>query len=109
MSEEQNEEEIDFASEDSPILTREEPNFRRFFARGSVLQVEDYDNETVQLGFWNSKEEGIQLEGDSETTATGYSLEAEAVMTWSTLTKLHRLLESYIEENAPEEHQIESK
>lgn len=109
MSEELTEEEIEFASEESPILTRNEPNFRRFFARGSVLRVEDYDSETVQLGFWNSKEEGIKLEEESETSATGYTLEAEAVMTWSTLTKLHRLLESYIEENAPEEHRVESK
>jgi len=94
---------IDFATEDSPILTKKEPNFHRFFARGSLLRVEEYDSETVQLAFWSSKEEGIPME-DSEKEANGYSLEAEAVMTWSTASNLRNLLDNYIEEHAPDEY-----
>jgi hypothetical protein len=97
------EDEIDVASDEAPILTRSEPEFRRFFARGSLLRVQDYDDETVQLGFWSFKDEEIPIEEEDET-ATGYRLEAEAMMTWSTANRLRKLLDNYIEEHAPEEY-----
>lgn len=100
---EDEEEIIDVASEESPILTRTEPGFRRFFARGSLLRVQDYDEETVQLGFWSFKDQEVQLE-EEDMDATGYRLEAEAMMTWSTAAKLRKLLDNYIEEHAPEEY-----
>lgn len=97
---------IDVASDESPILTRSEPEFRRFFARGSLLRIQDYDDETVQLGFWSFKDEEVSVEGEDKT-ATGYRLEAEAMMTWSTANRLRRLLDNYIEEHAPEEYSLE--
>lgn len=100
---EDNEEDIHAASNDSPIITRIEPEFRRFFARGSLLRVQDYDDETVQLAFWSFKDEDVPVE-EEDITATGYRLEAEAMMTWSTAARLRRLLDNYIEEHAPEEY-----
>lgn len=100
------EEEIHVASDESPILTRNEPEFRRFFARGSLLRVQDYDEETVQLGFWSFKDENVPVEGE-DRTAIGYRLEAEAMMTWSTAARLRKLLNNYIEEHAPEEYRHE--
>ena len=103
MAAEDEEDEINVASDESPILTRSEPEFRRFFARGSLLRVQDYDDDTVQLGFWSFKDEEVAIEGE-DGTATGYRLEAEAMMTWSTADRLRKLLDNYIEEHAPEEY-----
>lgn len=94
---------VHVASDDSPILTRNEPEFRRFFARGSLLRVQDYDDDTVQLGFWSFKDEEVPME-EEDQMATGYRLEAEAMMTWSTANRLRKLLDNYIEEHAPEEY-----
>lgn len=102
-SDQSEEDEVHFASDDSPILTRNEPEFRRFFARGSLLRVQDYDDDTVQLGFWSFKDEEVPME-EGDQMATGYRLEAEAMMTWSTANRLRKLLDNYIEEHAPEEY-----
>lgn len=94
---------IPLDSEDTQILTATVPNFSRVFARGTLLQVSDDDPETLQIGFWTDRDEEIELE-DGET-ATGYRLEAEAVMTWRTAERLRQLLNIYIEEHGPEDVQ----
>lgn len=92
--------EIHVDSEEEPILTRYEPDFRRVFARGSLVRVSENDPETVQVAFWSGKETGIELEEGPD--GTGYYLESEVMMTWSTARRLHKLLGMYLEEHAPE-------
>lgn len=91
--------EVHIASEDAPILTAYEPNFHRVFARGSLVRLAEDDPETLQIAFWSAKDTGIELEDD--VTGTGYHLESEVMMTWSTARRLHKLLGIYIEEHAP--------
>lgn len=100
-------EDIPLDSEDTQILTAKEPNFSRVFARGTLLQFSDDDPETIQIGFWTEREEDIEIE-DEEETATGYRLESEAVMTWSSANRLKKLLEFYISEHGPEELSTDS-
>ena len=100
MSEEETE--IDEASEDSPILTTQEPDFSRYFARGTLLRIDDNDPDILQVGFWSSKDEGIEVE-NQEGLATGYRLETEVMMTWDTAVRMRDLLDNYIEQHAPEE------
>lgn len=98
---------IPLDGEDTEILTAYEPNFNRVFARGSLLQVPENDPDTVQIGFWTKRDEDIEVEDGG--TGTGYRLESEAVMTWDTANRLKELLETYIDQHAPEEfHQSES-
>lgn len=91
---------IHVASEEEPILTRYEPDFRRAFARGSLLRISENDPETLQIAFWSRKDTGIEME--EGPPATGYYLETEVMMTWSTAQRLHKLLGMYLEEHAPE-------
>ncbi len=93
-------EDIHIAAEDSPLLTRYEPEFRRVFARGSLLRIAEDDPEILQVAFWSSKDKDVPLE--DEQTGTGYRLETEVMMTWSAARRLRRLLDMYIEEYAPE-------
>ncbi|MFK5604767.1 hypothetical protein [Haloferax volcanii] len=100
MSDETNDQEIHIASEEAPALTKYEPDFRRVFARGTLLRMSESDENTVQLGFWSDKETGIEV--DDGVEATGYQLETEVMMHWSGVLRLRNLLENYIEENAPD-------
>lgn len=93
---------IPLDSEETQILTAYEPNFNRVFARGTLLRVSEDDPDTLQVGFWTARDEEIELEDDGK--GTGYRLETEAVMTWSTADRLRNLLDSFIEEHAPDEY-----
>lgn len=94
---------IPLDEDDTPIVTAYEPDFRRVFARGTLLQVSEDDPDTLQIGFWSERDEDVQInEGE---TGTGYRLEAEAVMTWRTARRLRKLLDNYIEEHAPKREQ----
>lgn len=98
---------IHVASEDSPVLTTHEPNFQRVFARGTLLQMDEHDDSTVEMGFWSSKDTDIELEEDDVSDAVGYRLEAEVMMDWDGIIRLRDLLDNYIEENAPERYRSE--
>lgn len=91
---------IPLDDDNTPIVTAYEPDFRRVFARGSLLQVSEDDPDTLQIGFWSGRDEEVQV--GEEETGTGYRLEAEAVMTWRTARRLRKLLDNYIEEHAPD-------
>ncbi|WP_231183526.1 hypothetical protein [Haladaptatus sp. DYF46] len=93
---------IPLDGEDTKILTAYEPNFDRVFARGSLLSVSEDDPDTLQVGFWSSRDKDIELDGDE--VGTGYKLETEAVMTWRTAWRLRELLDVYIKEHAPSEY-----
>jgi len=100
MSDETDDEEIHVASDDSPVLTKYEPDFRRVFARGTLLRMSESDDNTVQLGFWSDKETGIEMDDDAE--AIGYQLETEVMMHWDGVLRLRNLLDDYIENHAPD-------
>ena len=102
MTDETPDEDIHVASEESQIMTTYEPGFDRVFARGSLIRLEDDDPDTLQLGFWSSKED-IDFE-EEEVQGTGYRLETEVMMTWDTAVRLRKLLNNYIKENAPDEY-----
>jgi len=93
---------IHVASDDAPILTNYEPNFQRVFARGTLLQMDDNDDEVVEMAFWSSKDEGLELEDEDISNAVGYRLETEVMMHWDGILRLRDLLDNYIENNAPE-------
>lgn len=103
-AEEDSEEEIHVASEEKPILTNYEPNFQRVFARGTLLQMDEEDEDTVELAFWSSKDTDIELEGEDAGKAVGYRLETEVMMHWDSVLRLRNLLDNYIEDNAPEHY-----
>ena len=100
---------IHFASEESPALTTYEPDFQRVFARGTLLRMDEDDEHTVQLGFWSSKDENIELDDDGVANATGYRLETEVMMNWDSVLRLRNLLDDYIEKNAPDHYVSESE
>lgn len=93
---------IPLDDEDTQIFAGYEPEFSRVFARGTLLRFSEDDPDTLQVGFWTERDEGIELEDGSE--GTGYRLETEAVMTWRTARRLRDLLDHYIEEHGPEEY-----
>lgn len=95
---------IHVASEDSPVLTTHEPNFQRVFARGTLLQMDEYDDSTVELAFWSSKDTDIELEDEDVSNAVGYRLETEVMMDWDGIIRLRDLLDNYIEDNAPDRY-----
>jgi hypothetical protein len=97
-------EEIHVASGDSPILTKYEPDFQRVFARGTLLEMEEDDDNMVEMAFWSSKETGIELEDQDVDDAVGYSLETEVIMDWDSILRLRKLLDNYIEDNAPDRY-----
>lgn len=103
-SEEDTENEIHVASEESPVLTNYEPNFQRVFARGTLLQMDEEDDNIVQLGFWSSKDTDVPIEDEEISSAVGYRLETEVMMDWDSVLRLRNLLNNYIEDNAPERH-----
>lgn len=96
--------EIHIASEEAPILTNYEPNFQRVFARGTLLQMDENDDNTVEMAFWSSKDEDIEIESE-ETNAVGYRLETEVMMHWDGILRLRDLLDNYIEDNLPEQYE----
>lgn len=100
MSDETDDEEIHVASDDAPVLTKYEPDFRRVFARGTLLRQSESDNNTVQLGFWSNKDTGIEMEDGAE--AIGYQLETEVMMHWDSVLRLRNLLDNYMEDHAPD-------
>ena len=93
---------IPLDDEEATIITAYEPDFTRVFARGSLLRINEDDPDTLQVGFWTTRDEGIELENGD--IGTGYRLESEAIMTWRTARRLRDLLDSYIQEHAPEEY-----
>jgi hypothetical protein len=97
-------EEIHVANDDSPILTRYEPNFQRVFARGTLLQMEEDDDNMVEIAFWSSKDTDIELEDQDVDDAVGYALETEIMMDWDSILRLRELLDNYIEDNAPDRY-----
>lgn len=102
-------EDIHIASDDSPILTTYEPDFQRVFARGTLLQNEGQDNSVLQMAFWSSKDEGIEVDKEGVDNAVGYRLETEVMMHWDGIIRLRDLLDNYIEDHAPERYQAESE
>lgn len=96
------------ASEDAPILTKYEPNFQRVFARGTLLQMDETDEHVIEIAFWSSKEEDIDIEEEGYENAVGYSLETEVMMHWDGVIRLRDLLDEYIEEHAPDRYLAES-
>lgn len=94
---------IHVASENSPILTAYEPDFRRVFARGTLLRIDEEYPETIQVGFWSSRDEDVEFD-DGEESGVGYRLETEVMMTWDSLLRLRKLLDNYIDDHAPEEY-----
>lgn len=100
---------IHVASEESPLLTTHEPNFRRFFARGTLLQMDEHDDSTVEMAFWSSKDTDLELEDEDASNAVGYRLETEAIMEWDGIIRLRDLLDNYIEDNAPERYLSDEK
>lgn len=102
-------EEIHIASNDAPILTTYEPDFQRVFARGTLLQNDGQDNNVVQMAFWSSKDEGIEVEDEGVENAVGYRLETEVMMHWDGILRLRDLLDNYIDDHAPERYQTESE
>ncbi|WP_256299365.1 hypothetical protein [Haloarchaeobius salinus] len=95
---------IHVADEDSPVLTSYEPNFQRVFARGTLLRMDDDDQNIVQMAFWSSKDTDIEIEDEGMANAVGYRLESEIMMDWESIVNLRNLLDNYIEDHAPEEH-----
>lgn len=95
---------IHVASDESPVLTKYEPDFQRIFARGTVLQMDEHDDTMVEMGFWSSKQTGIEIEDDDVSDAVGYHLETEVVMHWEGILRLRDLLDNYIDDNAPERY-----
>jgi len=100
----ENDTEIHVASEDAPILTNYEPDFQRVFARGTLLRVDENDENTVQMAFWSSKDEGIPVEEEGVEDAVGYRLETEVMMHWEGVLRLRDLLDNHIEEHAPDRY-----
>lgn len=96
--------EIHVANDESPALTTYEPNFQRLFARGTLLRMEEDDENMVQLGFWSSKETDIELPDEDIPSAVGYRLETEVMMDWDSAVKLRNLLDNYIDNHAPDEY-----
>lgn len=90
-------------ADDEPIVTRYEPNFQRVFARGSLLQFdEEEDDGIVQLAFWSSRDRDVEITEDGEPVdAVGYRLETEVMLEWERLVNLHELLGSFIDEHGP--------
>lgn len=93
---------IHVGSDASPILTKYEPNFQRVFARGTLLQMDENDQKMVEMSFWSSKEEGIEIDEQDISEGVGYQLETEVVMHWDSILRLRDLIENYIEDNAPD-------
>lgn len=102
-------EDIHKASEESPILTSYEPNFQRVFARGTLLRADDSDENTVEMAFWSTKDENIEMESEEAPNAVGYRLEAEVMMHWDGVLRLRNLLDSFIEDNLPEQYEDSEK
>lgn len=96
--------EIHVASEESPALTTYEPDFQRVFARGTLLRMDEEDENTVQMGFWSTKDTGIDVEDEDITNAVGYRLETEVMMHWDGILRLRDLLDNYIQDNAPDRY-----
>lgn len=87
------------ASPQQPILTRYEPNFRRFYAKGGLVSKNgEPDDGLIHLAFWSSKQE-VQIE--DEVTGTGYALEAEVTLTRDAAERLKGLLEHWLSSNEP--------
>lgn len=99
---------IHAGSEEAPILTNYEPDFQRVFARGTLLRMDDNDENTVQMAFWSAKDENIPVEEDDVEGAVGYRLETEVMMNWDGILRLRDLLDNYIDDNAPERYLAES-
>lgn len=99
-----NDTEIHVASEESPILTNYEPDFQRVFARGTLLRTDENDENTLQMAFWSSKDEGLQMEEEGVEDAVGYRLETEVMMHWDGVLRLRDLLDNYIDDHAPDRY-----
>ena len=93
------EKDVHVASEETPIITRYEPGFRRIYAQGSLVHNEEDDPHMVSIAFWSARHRNIPVEEDG--TATGYQLEGETVMTWEAAERLHRLLGKWLKERRP--------
>lgn len=90
-------------ADDEPIVTRYEPNFQRVFARGSLLQFDEQEDDgIVQLAFWSSRDRDVEITEDGDSVdAVGYRLETEVMLEWERLVNLHELLGSFIDEHGP--------
>ncbi len=102
--EDETETEIHVANDDAPALTSYEPNFQRVFARGTLLRKDEEDENIVQMGFWSSKDTGIEISEQDVENAVGYHLETEVMMDWDSAIRLRDLLNNYIEQHAPNEY-----
>lgn len=103
-NEDESETEIHVADDEAPALTTYEPDFQRVFARGTLLRMEEEDDNMLQLGFWSSKDTGIEISEQDVENAVGYHLETEVMMDWDSAVRLRDLLDNYISDHAPEEY-----
>lgn len=94
---------IHVADDDAPALTSYEPNFQRVFARGTLLRMEEDDDNMIQLGFWSRRDSGIEIPEQDVENAIGYHLETEVMMDWDSALRLRDLLDDYINNHAPDE------
>ena len=90
------------ASADKPILTRYEPGFRRFYAKGGLVSKDDEPDEMVRLAFWSSKDP-VKLETEKpeqDVLGVGYRLEAEAILSVDAATRLRDLLTFWLQKSS---------
>lgn len=91
--------EITESSPDKPIITKFEPGFKRFYAKGGLVSRDSAPDPMIRLAFWSSRVD-LKMEGESE--ATGYALEAEAIMTLDAATRVRDLLTFWLEKKSSE-------
>lgn len=84
---------VHVASEETPILTRYEPGFQRFYAQGAVITKDGGPDQMLRMAFWGSR---ADVELENKKKAQGYSLEAEAVISVDTAKRMRDLLNYWI-------------
>lgn len=88
------------ASEELPMVTRYEPNFRRFYAKGAILETDSEPDEgLLRLSFWSSKANLVDQETNDEVV--GYALEAEVVLTFNAAKRIRDLLGFWLTKHWP--------
>lgn len=86
--------EIHESTPNRPIVTKYEPGFKRFYAKGGLVSRDGPPDPMIRLAFWSSK---VDLKMEDESEAVGYSLEAEAILTLDGATRVRDLLTFWLE------------
>jgi len=95
-----------FDSKNMPILARQEPYFRKYFAEGGLVRIR---GDTFRLAFWNESE-NIQIDEEDENekkTAKGFVLECEIIMSRTTAIKIRDLIDYKLKEKGEDLSSVE--